>query len=95
MARWAKLNYTKYDVVHDNQTLAYGLLKFKNWEYTSCWHNSSPITMDKKIDIKHAETITLKILNGDGTVFKYVQMKVARQLDPIIVVSENTRKDLS
>ena len=26
MAKWAKLNYPYYDVVHDNQTLAYGLL---------------------------------------------------------------------
>ena len=95
MARWAKLNYTKYDVVHDNQTLAYGLLKFKKLGVPVVGTIHHPITMDKKIDIKHAETITLKILKWRWYSFLNMQMKVARQLDPIIVVSENTRKDLA
>ena len=55
MARWAKLNYTKYDVVHDNQTLAYGLLKFKKLGVPVVGTIHHPITMDKKIDIKLKE----------------------------------------
>ena len=95
MAKWAKLNYSNYDVVHDNQTLAYGLLKLKNMGIPVVGTIHHPITMDKKIDIKHAETISLKILKWRWYSFLNMQMKVARQLDPIIVVSENTRKDLA
>ena len=62
MAKWAKLNYSNYDVVHDNQTLAYGLLKLKNMGIPVVGTIHHPITMDKNIDIKHAETISLKIL---------------------------------
>ena len=95
MAKWAKLNYSTYDVVHDNQTLAYGLLKLKKMGVPVVGTIHHPITMDKKIDIKHAETISLKILKWRWYSFLNMQMKVARKLDPIIVVSENTRKDLA
>ena len=60
MAKWAKLNYSNYDVIHDNQTLAYGLLKLKKMGVPVVGTIHHPITMDKKIDIKHAETISLK-----------------------------------
>ena len=95
MAKWAKLNYSNYDVIHDNQTLAYGLLKLKKMGVPVVGTIHHPITMDKKIDIKHAETISLKILKWRWYSFLNMQMKVARKLDPIIVVSENTRKDLA
>ena len=94
MAKWAKYNFSKYDVVHDNQTLAYGLLKLKNFGLPVVGTIHHPITMDKRIDIQHAETLSLKILKWRWYSFLNMQMQVARQLDPIIVVSENTRKDL-
>ena len=94
MAKWAKYNFSKYDVVHDNQTLAYGLLKLKNFGLPVVGTIHHPLTMDKRIDIQHAETLSLKILKWRWYSFLNMQMHVARQLDPIIVVSENTRKDL-
>ena len=94
MAKWAKYNFSKYDVVHDNQTLAYWLLKLKNFGLPVVGTIHHPITMDKRIDIQHAETLSLKILKWRWYSFLNMQMHVARQLDPIIVVSENTRKDL-
>ena len=94
MARWGKENHSKYDVVHDNQTLAWGLLKLRNLGMPVVGTIHHPITMDKRIDIKHAETISLKILKWRWYSFLRMQIKVARQLNPIIVVSENTRKDL-
>ena len=94
MAKWAKYNFSKYDVVHDNQTLAYGLLQLKNLGLPVVGTIHHPITMDKRIDIQHAETLSLKILKWRWYSFLNMQMHVARQLDPIIVVSENTRKDL-
>ncbi len=94
MARWGKNNYSNYDVVHDNQTLAWGLLKLKNMGLPVVGTIHHPITMDKRIDIQHAKSISLKILKWRWYSFLNMQIKVARKLDPIIVVSENTRKDL-
>ena len=94
MAVWGKANFKNYDVVHDNQTLAYGLLKLRDLGLPVVGTIHHPITMDKRIDIKHADTITLKILKWRWYSFLKMQIKVARKLDPIIVVSENTRKDL-
>ena len=94
MALWGKKNYKNFDVVHDNQTLAYGLLKLKKLGLPVVGTIHHPITMDKRIDIKHADTISLKILKWRWYSFLKMQIRVARKLDPIIVVSENTRKDL-
>ena len=94
MAKWALNNYTQFDVVHDNQTLAWGLLKLKDLGVPVVGTIHHPITMDKKIDIQHAETISLKLLKWRWYSFLNMQIRVARKLDPIIVVSENTRKDL-
>ena len=94
MARWGKNNYSNYDVVHDNQTLAWGLLKLKNMGLPVVGTIHHPITMDKRIDIQHAKSISLKILKWRWYSFLNMQIRVARKLDPIIVVSENTRKDL-
>ena len=94
MAVWGKANFKNYDVVHDNQTLAYGLLKLRDLGLPVVGTIHHPITMDKRIDIEHADTLTLKILKWRWYSFLKMQIKVARKLDPIIVVSENTRKDL-
>ena len=94
MAVWGKKNYKNFDIVHDNQTLAYGLLKLKKLGLPVVGTIHHPITMDKRIDIKHADTISLKILKWRWYSFLKMQIRVARKLDPIIVVSENTRKDL-
>ena len=94
MAIWGKENYKRFDVVHDNQTLAYGLIKLRDMGVPVVGTIHHPITMDKRIDIKHAETLSLKLLKWRWYSFLKMQIKVARKLDPIIVVSENTRKDV-
>ena len=62
MAVWGRKNYNRFDVVHDNQTLAYGLIKLRDMGVPVVGTIHHPITMDKRIDIKHAETLSLKIL---------------------------------
>src|SRR3546814_580209 len=53
-----------------------------------------PITMDRRIDIQHAKTLSLKLLKRRWYTFLNMQIKVARELDPLIVVSESTRRDV-
>ena len=53
-----------------------------------------PITMDRRIDIDAARTLKLKLLKRRWYSFLDMQIKVARRLDPLIVVSESTRRDV-
>lgn len=84
----------RYDVVHDNQTLAHGLIELRKMGLPIVGTIHHPITKDRDIAIAHAETLTLNLLTRRWYNFLSMQMKVARQLDPVIVVSESTRRDV-
>ncbi len=94
MARYVRGTLDDYDVCHDNQTLCWGLLKMRDMGMPIVGTIHHPITMDRRIDIKHARTLQLKILKRRWYSFLNMQIKVARQLDPLIVVSESTRRDV-
>jgi glycosyltransferase involved in cell wall biosynthesis len=83
-----------YDVVHDNQTLCWGLLKVRDLGLPVAGTIHHPITRDRDIAIAHARTLKLKLLIRRWHSFVNMQMKVARQLDPVIVVSESTKRDV-
>jgi glycosyltransferase involved in cell wall biosynthesis len=84
-----------YDVVHDNQTLCWGLLKVKNLGLPVAGTIHHPITMDRRIAIAAADSWKLNLLTRRWYSFLGMQKKVARLLDPIIVVSDSTRRDVS
>ena len=50
--------------------------------------------MDKRIDIAHAKWPHIKFLKWRWYSFLNMQIKVARQLDPLIVVSDSTKRDV-
>ena len=94
MARYVRGTVQDYDICHDNQTLGWGLLKLRDMGLPIVGTIHHPITMDRRIDIDHAKTLTLKILKRRWYSFLNMQIKVARELDPLIVVSESTRRDI-
>ena len=94
MARYVRGTVDDYDICHDNQTLGWGLLKLRDMGLPIVGTIHHPITMDRRIDIQHAKTLTLKLLKRRWYTFLNMQIKVARQLDPLIVVSESTRRDV-
>ncbi|MEP0708551.1 MAG: glycosyltransferase family 4 protein [Parvibaculum sp.] len=94
MARYVRGTLDDYDVCHDNQTLCWGLLKMRDMGMPVVGTIHHPITMDRRIDIEAARTLQLKILKRRWYSFLNMQIKVARQLDPLIVVSESTRRDV-
>jgi len=95
MARYVRGTVQDYDVCHDNQTLCWGLLKIRDMGLPTVGTIHHPITMDRRIDIDHARTLQLKLLKRRWYSFLNMQIKVARQLDPLIVVSESTRRDVA
>lgn len=84
----------EYDVIHDNQTLCYGLVRLQRLGIPVAGTIHHPITKDRDLAIKAADKITLKALIWRWHLFLRMQIKVARELDPVIVVSESTKRDV-
>ena len=92
--RFLRNTYRRYDIVHDNQGLSYGLLTIKNWLPTVATIHH-PITVDRKIAIRSAPTIWRKIQQWRWFSFIGMQKRVARVLSRIITVSQAAGNDIS
>ena len=92
---YMKTRLHEYDVIHDNQTLSWGLVKLKNMGIPVAGTIHHPITMDRQIAIDAADSLKLNLLTRRWYHFLGMQMKVSKLLDPIIVVSESTKRDVS
>ena len=94
LVRYMQGRISDYDIMHDNQTLCYGMLKVRDMGLPVVGTIHHPITRDKRIDIAHAANPWMKFLKWRWYTFLNMQIKVARQLDPLIVVSDSTRRDV-
>lgn len=92
---YMKTRLHEYDVIHDNQTLCWGLVKLKNMGIPVAGTIHHPITMDRQIAIDAADSLKLNLLTRRWYHFLGMQKKVSKLLDPIIVVSESTKRDVS
>ena len=79
---------TKYDVVHDNQTMSYGILKIRDLGLPVVETIHHPVTIDRDSAVQSATTLKDKLGLRRWFSFIGMQMKVARQLSHIITVSE-------
>lgn len=84
----------RYDIVHDNQGLAYALMTIKNWLPTIATVHH-PVTIDRKIAVRSASTIWKKMQHWRWYSFIGMQKCVARRLSHIITVSKTASKDIS
>ena len=94
LAHYMKDKIADYDVMHDNQTLCYGMLDVRDAGLPVVGTIHHPITMDRRIEVAHASNPFVKFLKWRWYSFVNMQMKVARALDPIIVVSDSTKRDV-
>ncbi|MFP3944888.1 MAG: glycosyltransferase family 4 protein [Alphaproteobacteria bacterium] len=95
MVRYMRGRIGDYDIVHDNQTLCWGLLKLRRMGLPVVGTIHHPITRDRRISIDAADTISLNLLVRRWYSFLNMQIKVARKLDPLVVVSHSTRRDVA
>jgi glycosyltransferase involved in cell wall biosynthesis len=92
-AAYMKRNCGSYDVVHDNQSLSYGIWRIKRWlPLLATIHH--PITVDRKIAVQSAPAIWQKLKELRWYSFLDMQKRVARTLPHIITVSDCARKDI-
>jgi len=79
--------------VHDNQCLGYGVLGIAKLIPTVVTLHH-PISKDRELEIAHAPTWRKRVGVGRWYSFVKMQARVARQMPRIVVVSENSIKDI-
>ncbi|MFP4571439.1 MAG: glycosyltransferase family 4 protein [Desulfobacterales bacterium] len=84
----------KYDIIHDNQSLSYGLwfIKRKMPAIATIHH---PITVDRDVTVKTETAVWRKMKSMRWYSFIGMQKRVSRTLQHLITVSEFTRQHIS
>ena len=84
----------EFDVVHDNQTLGWGLLGIKSAGIPLVTTIHHPISVDRRIELEEARGLQ-KLTKRRWYGFVKMQAKVARRLDPILVPSRSSADDIA
>ncbi|MBF0411332.1 MAG: glycosyltransferase family 4 protein [Desulfamplus sp.] len=83
-----------YDIIHDNQCLAYGILSLsKRLPVTATIHH--PMTVDRRIAVQSTKSVFKKMKHLRWYSFIGMQKYVARRLQKIITVSDFSKQDIS
>lgn len=88
-------NLDRYDVVHDNQCLAYGILGVKSLGIPTVATIHHPITVDRDVEVASVKPLWRKLKVRRWYSFLGMQGRVSRRLSHIITVSEASRNDIS
>jgi len=88
-------NNRKYDIIHDNQSLSYGLLRIAGSGYPTVATIHHPITVDRETELRAAKTRLRRLMIRRWYLFLAMQKRVSRRLSRLITVSECSRRDIS
>jgi glycosyltransferase involved in cell wall biosynthesis len=91
---YLRRHYRCYDIVHDNQCLAYGIIGISRLLPTTATIHH-PITMDRDIAIKAAPSFYAKLKEMRWHSFTGMQKRVAKRIQHLITVSHSAKKDIS
>jgi glycosyltransferase involved in cell wall biosynthesis len=83
-----------FDLVHDNQSLGFGLLAIEQMGLPVVATIHHPITVDRRLEIEHATSLYKKFTLRRWYAFTDMQTEVARRLQRVVTVSENSFKDI-
>ncbi|MFF5256770.1 glycosyltransferase family 4 protein [Streptomyces leeuwenhoekii] len=81
-----------FDVVHDNQTLGYGLLGDLGAPLVTTIHH--PITVDRQLELDAAKTWQRRYSVRRWYAFTRMQKRVARRLPSVLTVSGSSRQEI-
>ncbi len=97
MRAWDVLKHRTgdFDLVHDNQSLGYGLLAIERAGLPVIATIHHPITVDRRLEMEHATSLYKKLTLRRWYAFTDMQTRVAKRLRRVITVSENSFKDIA
>lgn len=93
--RYLSNSNEKYDIVHDNQSLSYGLLGISRMGFPTVTTIHHPITVDRETEIRAAGSLLGKLKVRRWYAFLAMQKRVSRRLSHIITVSKCSQRDIS
>ena len=94
-ARVLRERLDDFDVVHDNQTLGYGMLDIERAGLPLLTTIHHPITFDRRVDLAAATTWRRRLTLRRWYGFLRMQGKVARRLSRILTVSASSARDIA
>lgn len=92
-ARVLKKRLRDFDVVHDNQTLGYGLLDIARTGIPLVATIHHPITFDRRVDLSNARG-RKKVSTWRWYGFLAMQGRVARRMKHVLTVSRSSARDI-
>ncbi|WP_374228481.1 glycosyltransferase family 4 protein [Streptomyces sp. CNQ085] len=85
----------EFDVVHDNQTLGYGLLGLDRLGFPLVTTVHHPVTVDRRLDLAAAESWRRRASVRRWYGFTRMQRRVARRLPTVLTVSGSSRREIA
>ncbi len=92
--RYLRAHAGTYDIVHDNQTLSYGVARLPQLGLPLVTTIHHPITKDLEIALANTTSVGLRLLIRRWHRFLRMQTRVARRLDHIVTVSNRAKADI-
>ena len=86
--------YKKYDIIHDNQSLSYSILKIKELGTPIVTTIHHPVTIDRDLAIKAAKSLWQALGIRRWYAFTNMQLKVAKKLAHFITGSQNSYREI-
>ena len=93
--RYLREHGQEYDLIHDNQSLSYGMLQIQDMGLPLVTTVHHPITSDLRIALKAARNWWERLLIRRWHAFLGMQKKVIKQLHHVVTVSDCSRQDIA
>ncbi|WP_299775786.1 glycosyltransferase family 4 protein [uncultured Pseudoteredinibacter sp.] len=94
-AKYLKIHGHRYDLVHDNQCLGWGLLSIQKRGLPVVATVHHPITRDRQLALNAAQGWKDRLLVKRWHSFLRMQKRVVQKLNHIVTVSEQSRHDIA
>src|SRR5690348_7000789 len=85
----------EFDLVHDNQSLGWGLLRLTRAGVPTVATVHHPIAIDRQLELAATRSFRRRITLRRWYGFTGMQARVAARLDAVTTVSENSRRDIA
>lgn len=94
LAQYFKQHKPQYDIVHDNQSLCYGLLQLQKKGYCVIATVHHPITRDRDLALAAATRKSQRWLISRWYGFLIMQQQVVQKLAHVVTVSKQSQADI-
>ncbi|PLW84344.1 glycosyltransferase family 1 protein [Kineobactrum sediminis] len=95
VVKYLRRHGDSYDLIHDNQSLSYGMLELQNMGLPLVTTVHHPITSDLRIALSAASNWHQKLLIRRWHSFLRMQQRVIKRLHHVVTVSDCSRQDIA